>query len=125
MIHIGFRVEFRQPTVIAEALGQTAIHPMWLDSFFFAADEAAKRNQHPPSSFVGILDEIRADEKLSTAAHWDDQNLIRDGVLVRAKDEMVKYASQWRVNPENLEEATAELANAAGSHNISPISNIS
>jgi hypothetical protein len=121
MIHIGFGIEFKQPTVIAEALGQAAIHPTYLDSFFSEADEAPKRNLHPSNSLVGILDEIRADEKLSTAAHWDDQNQIRDGVLGRAKDDMVKYASQWRVNPENLEEATAELANAAGNHNLSTI----
>lgn len=43
---------------------------------------------------VNILDNIRADMKLSTAARWDDRNLIRDGVLARAKDEMINYASQ-------------------------------
>lgn len=124
IIHLGFGIEFKQPTVIAEALGQTAIHPTYLDSFLFKADEAAKRNQHPSKSLVEILDAIRADEKLSTAAHWNDRNQIRDGVLLLAKDEMVKYASQWRVDPANLEEATAELANAAGNPHLSTTSNI-
>ena len=62
---------------------------------------------------VQLLDDIRADKKLSTAAHWDDGNKIRDGILVRAKDEMIKYASQWTVKEDELEEKTAEMTNAA------------
>ncbi len=65
---------------------------------------------------MGILDEISTDEELKTAVHWHDQNLIRDGILARAKDVMIKYASQWRVDPNNLEVATAEMANAAGKY---------
>jgi len=63
---------------------------------------------------VSILDEIRADDKLSTAAHWDDGNKIRDGILKRAPDEMIKYASQWTVGSGQVEEKTAEMINAAG-----------
>jgi len=59
------------------------------------------------------LDEIRADKKLSNAAHWDDENKVRDGVMVRAPDEMIKYASQFKVEPDELEEKAAEMVNAA------------
>ena len=62
---------------------------------------------------VQLLDDIRADKKLSTAAHWDDGNKIRDGILARAKDEMIKYACQWTVKEDELEEKTAEMTNAA------------
>ena len=63
---------------------------------------------------VNILDEIRADKKLSTAAHWNDGNKVRDGLIVRAPDEMVKYASLWTVNIDELVAKTAEMTNAAG-----------
>ncbi|KAI9847964.1 MAG: hypothetical protein M1837_001481 [Sclerophora amabilis] len=113
MIHLGFGVEFGQPTIIAEALALACIHPAWQDPFLFAAEETATRDQYPSECLVRILDNIRADKKLSTAAHWDDDNKIRDGIILRAKQEMVQYASQWRVDPEKLEEATAEMINAA------------
>jgi len=114
LIHFGFGVEFTQPAIVIEALAQIAIHPTWLDSFFFEVEAKAKRSNTPSKSLVDILDEIRADENLRTAARWSDQNQIRDGVLARAKDAMVKYASQWRVDPDNLEAAIAEMVNAAG-----------
>ena len=63
---------------------------------------------------VEILDEIRADTKLSSAPHWEDSNKIRDGLLVRAPDEMIKYASQWTVQSDELEAKTVEMINAAG-----------
>ena len=82
------------------------------------AEKQPKQNQQTPDSLINILDKIRADKKLSTSACWNDQNLIRDGILARAKDEMINYASQWRVDPQNLEAATAELANAAGKRHV-------
>lgn len=60
-----------------------------------------------------LLDEIRADKTLSTAAHWGDSNKIRDGIMVRAPDEMLKYSSQFKVKAEELEFKTAEMTNAA------------
>ena len=114
IIHLGFGVEFQQPAIVAEALAQAAIHSAWQDEFFFAVDEEVKRNRYSPAHLVDILDNIRADKKLSGAVLWEDDNKIRDGILVRAKDEMVKYASQWRVEPDRLEEAVAEMTNAAG-----------
>lgn len=56
-----------------------------------------------------MIDEIRADKKLSTAAEWEDGNKIRDGIMKRAPNEMLKYLSQWNVTEENLEEKTAEM----------------
>lgn len=76
--------------------------------------EKAAKGKRSSKSMVELLDEIRADQKLSTAAHWDDGNKIRDGIMKRAPDEMIKYASQWIVEPDQLEEKTAEMINAAG-----------
>ncbi|MCJ1380737.1 hypothetical protein MMC17_003845 [Xylographa soralifera] len=113
IIHLGFGVEFKQPAIIAEALAQAAAHDKWLTPFFIESEKKAKATKQPSRSLVELQDNIRADKKLSSAAHWDDDNKIRDGILVRAKDEMIKYASQWTVKPEELEEKTAEMYNAA------------
>ena len=59
-----------------------------------------------------LLDEIRSNKKLSTAAEWSDDNKVRDGIMARASDEMLKYTSQWIVTPENLEEKTVEMINS-------------
>lgn len=115
IIHLGFGVEFRQPAIIAEALAQTACHDNWMGGLFFNAEKLAKEGGHPPQntkSIVQLLNEIRSDEKLASAAHWDDGNKIRDGILKRAPDEMLKYASQYLVLESQLEEKTAEMINA-------------
>lgn len=63
---------------------------------------------------VELLDEIRADKKLSTAAHWEDSNKIRDGIMGRAPDEMINFGSQWKVEPGAVIQKTAEMTNATG-----------
>ncbi|KAF4630723.1 hypothetical protein G7Y89_g7417 [Cudoniella acicularis] len=110
LIHLGFGIEFNQPAVIAEALAQAAIHDNWTGKYLLAAEKAAKASPLSKSKTLpDLLDEIRADKKLSRAAEWADGNKIRDGILVRAHDEMLKYATQWVVTPLNLEEKTAEM----------------
>lgn len=106
-------MEFKQPAIIAEALAEAASHDIWISEFFQGAEKAAK-GKKSSKSMVELLDEIRADQKLSTAAHWDDGNKIRDGIMKRAPEEMIKYASQWIVEADQLEEKTAEMINAAG-----------
>ena len=82
--------------------------------FFHGAEKAAGEIGKPGTkSMVTLLEEIRADKKLSTAADWGDGNKIRDGILKRAPDEMIKYASQFTVEPAKLTERTAEMINAA------------
>lgn len=112
IIHLGFGVEFKQPAIIAEGLAQAAVHDTWIGPLLLAAEKAASAEKS--KSMVEILDEIRADKKLSTAAHWDDANKIRDGLIARAPDEMIKYASQWTIKSDELTARTAEMTNAAG-----------
>lgn len=111
IIHLGFGVEFEQPAIIAEALAQAAVHGSWLSSFLLSAEKAAQTTERG-KNMVELLDEIRADTKLSTAAHWEDDNKIRDGIMVRAPEEMIKYASQWKVAPRDLVKINAEMTNA-------------
>ena len=113
LIHLGFGIEFQQPAIIAEAFAQTAVHSGWIGDFLLPAEKAAALCDESTKnkSLVDLLTEICNDEKLSTAAHWSDGNKIRDGLLARAPDEMIHYASQFTVSPSQLEEKTAEMIN--------------
>lgn len=67
-------------------------------------------------TLLQILQDAIADEKLARSAHWSDANKIRDGILQRAPEEMIKYASQFTVSPDQLEEKVAELVNFVGEY---------
>ncbi|KAH7396183.1 hypothetical protein BKA66DRAFT_509259 [Pyrenochaeta sp. MPI-SDFR-AT-0127] len=115
IIHLGFGIEFQQPAVMAEALAQAAIHDNWMKPLFLECEKAAESKRgkdQPKRTILQILEETKNDEKLSKASHWEDGNKIRNGILMRAPEEMVKYASQYTVEEDELEEKTAEMINA-------------
>ena len=113
IIHLGYGVEFKQPAIIAEALAQAACHSDWIGNYLLPAEEAAKdRSQGSSKSIVQLLDEIYEDKKLSAAPHWSDGNKVRDGILARAPENMIKIAAQYHVNADELDEKTAEMTNA-------------
>ena len=115
LIHLGFGVEFQQPAIVAEALAQAAVHDNWIGPFLHGAEEAAASIDES-KGLVQLLDEIRADKKLSTAAEWNDGNKIRDGIMVRAPNDMIKYASQFKVEVHEIAAKTAEMTNAASKY---------
>lgn len=112
IIHLGFGVEFRQPAVIAEGLAQAAVHTDWIGRLLLPAEKVAAEKKSQKSLF-DLINEIQANEKIKDAPHWEDGNKIRDGILVRAGDEMINLAAQWQVKPDELEKKTAEMINAA------------
>ena len=120
IIHLGFGLEFKQPAIIAEGLAQAAVHSNYMNKLFLPTEKAAA-SQRSSKGLVELLHEIRSDKKLSTAAHWGDDNKVRDGILVRAPEEMVKYASQYKVSEDELEEKTAEMTNAVGRNPSVPL----
>lgn len=75
--------------------------------------DVEKKAQPGNKTIPQLLDEIRDDKKLSTAAEWNDGNMIRDGILARAADEMMSYASQWTVEKGELEAKTAQMISSA------------
>ena len=111
MIHLGFGVEFKQPAIIAEALAQAAVHDSWIGPFMLDAEKAAASSGGKGEPMVELLDEVRANKKLSSAADWKDSNKIRDGILVRAPNEMIDIAAKWRVLPGAILKKTAEMTN--------------
>jgi hypothetical protein len=115
IIHLGFGIEFQQPAIMAEALAQAAVHDNWMAPLFFGCEKAAEESRDKDGSkktIVQILEECTKDEKLSKAAHFEDGNKIREGILKRAPEEMIKYATQYTVKEGELEEKTAEMINA-------------
>ncbi|RMZ83991.1 hypothetical protein DV737_g1267, partial [Chaetothyriales sp. CBS 132003] len=112
IIHLGYGVEFSQPAIIAEALAQAATHDRWVAKFLFAAERAA-RSTSPSKSLPTLLSEVQSNDKLRSSAHWDDGNKVRDGILVRAPEEMIKAAAHFQVAPDSLVRKAAEMVNSA------------
>src|SRR5205085_597026 len=107
-IHLGFGLEFNQPAIIALALAETAVHDARIAPFLLRAEKAAGDLGKPNrKSLIRLQDEVRADEKLRKSAHYGDDNKIYDGVMNRAPEEMIKYASQYSVAPDQMEEKLA------------------
>jgi hypothetical protein len=117
LIHLGFGIEFQQPAIIAEALAQAAVHDNWMAPLFLGCEKAAeaKRGDNgEKKSIAQILEECKNDEKIRSSAQFGDGNKIRDGILKRAPEEMIKAATQYTVKEDELEERNAEMVNAAG-----------
>lgn len=111
IIHLGYGVEFKQPALIAEALAQAAIHTDWIGRLLLPAEQVALEQEGGKSIF-DLIQEIQSNEKIRDAARWEDGNKIRDGLLVRAPDEMIALTAQWQVYPDELKQKTAEMINA-------------
>lgn len=101
---------------MAEALAQAAVHDDQLGlDFFLPAEKMAGGIGKTGSKSLGqLLDEIRKDETLSRSVKSTDLNKIRDGVLRRAPQEMLKYAAQYTVSEDQLEERLADMINNVG-----------
>ena len=113
MIHLGYGVEFQQPAIVVEALAQAATHDSWIGEYLLAAEKAARKSDKPSKSLFQLQREARANDKLKASPHWNDANKVRDGIFVRAKQEMVDIGSQWTVKEDELEQKTAEMINFA------------
>lgn len=114
LIHLGFGLEFEQPAIVAEALSQAAVHENWMSPILWKCEEAARRHVGPTKSLLQILDEIREDKVMHEAVRWDDDNKLRDGLMVRASDHAANIVSQWSVKDGELESKTLEMLSCVG-----------
>ncbi|KIW70513.1 hypothetical protein PV04_02775 [Phialophora macrospora] len=114
-IHLGYGLEFAQPAIVAEALAQACVHSSYLDDFFTATAKAARSADR--KTLVHLLQVIHDDQILLDAVKWEDGQKVRDGILARAPDTMIQYASQFRVlapyTESVLDEYAAEVIDAA------------
>lgn len=115
LIHLGFGLEFNQPAIVAQALAQTAVHDDWMGRKFFLPAERMAGGIGKPGkkSLLQLLNEVRADKTLTHSAKWDDANKIR-GVLTRARQEMLKYAAEYTVSEDQVDERLADMINTVG-----------
>ncbi len=96
-------MEFFQPAIVAQALAQACVHDTGVGEFLLTAekmaDEAATSTSARMPSILSLYEAVRADEELADAVCLEDDNKVLDGVLVRARAEMLDVASQVRVPP--------------------------
>ncbi|KAK1766177.1 HypA protein [Phialemonium atrogriseum] len=114
IIQLMYGMEWAQPAIVAEALAQTSVHGNDLNPFLFEAEkEAAQSSAGDMPSIVSLYKAVHDNDKLANSVRMEDSNKVRDGVLVRARAEMLKVASRVKVRPEQLEEKTAEMFHSA------------
>ncbi|KAF4464071.1 hypothetical protein FALBO_9102 [Fusarium albosuccineum] len=115
LIQLLYGVEWEQPMLIATALAQTAVHDNRYHDYLIAADKRAKAEDAPPKmeTILGLVEDIHNNDKIKTSAHWEDAQRVFDGVLKRARDEMLYIAGRVRVDEDELEERTAEMVHSA------------
>ena len=115
IIHLGFGIEFDQPSIVAEGLAQTATHdPANIDAFFIRSEQLARSGSVPAKPLRELFAEVRGDEKIRTAARMQEGPVrVRDGVMARAMDEISAVAAQYQVSPDNLEREAAEMISCA------------
>ncbi|KAH6840925.1 hypothetical protein B0I37DRAFT_438424 [Chaetomium sp. MPI-CAGE-AT-0009] len=114
LIQLMYGVEWGQEAIVAEGLAQAAVHSGEIGGFLLGAEGKAREiGEGKGEGVLELMAELRRDEKLAGAARNGDANKIRDGVLVRAPEEMIALAARVRVRPEEVEEKTAEMFDAA------------
>lgn len=104
-----YGMEWSQPAIVAMALAQTAVHSNYLGPFLHEAERASRSSSADMPSIASLYEAVKANDKLAHAAQMKDANKVRDGVLKRARDEMLQLASRVRVKPEQLHEKTIEM----------------
>ncbi|KAF2455559.1 hypothetical protein BDY21DRAFT_395869 [Lineolata rhizophorae] len=110
IIHLGFGVEFQQPAIMCEALAQTAVHGNWMGPFLFGAEKAAKAGRgNVDKPLMEILEEVRTDQNIKTAASWSQGNKMREGTFTYALDEIINHTAQFVATEDTLEEKMAEM----------------
>jgi hypothetical protein len=115
-IHLSFGLEFNQPAIVAQGLAQAAVHDDWLGRAFFLPAEkmSAGVGVTGKKSLLELLNECRADKALTESVKWADSNKIKDGVMTRAPEQMIKYAAQFTVSEDQVEERLVDMINTVG-----------
>lgn len=112
LIQLMYGLEWRQPAIVAEALAQACVHAAELKEVLLESERRAREESGKMPKVVSLLEEVKADEKLRTAVRMEDGDLVRNGLLKRAPDELMRVISKVKVRPEEVEERTAEMFDA-------------
>lgn len=130
IMHVGLALEFKQMKILAEGFAQACVHhDYWYTDFLHKAEADAKQALHSVLSLSEAIDVARADPTIRNCSSVDYQRqfesdgavpkfvmrkeMIKDGVCGNAFLELNTVAARYRVDPNDLERATAELINTA------------
>ncbi|RSL67410.1 hypothetical protein CEP51_012654 [Fusarium floridanum] len=95
LIQLMYGLEWEQPAIVAQALAQTCVHNSeGLDQLLLDGERLANANPEPTKD--ALVD-------------FRDKSKIEDGIIQRAKDAMLAILEQVHVEPEQLDERTAEM----------------
>lgn len=118
-IHLGFGMEFEQPSIIAEGLAQAAVDNdshigrLLFESEAAAANDAAAAGSSATTvrkSLIELMHEVRKDDTIRNAPKWEQVPVtMRLGITTGAIPELSAIAKQFTVPPEALEQRTAEM----------------
>lgn len=114
-------------SIMAEGFAQAAVHhDYWYTDWMNRVDTDAKWAKEPALSLSDCLDLCRAHDVIRNCSSIDFQQqseggkfvlrkeMVRDGVCANAGDAIGVVAARYRVDPTDLDRATAELINSAG-----------
>lgn len=126
-MHVGIALEFKIFAIMAEGFAQAAVHhDYWYTDFLNRVDADAKNKAESALPLSGCVEECMKDPVVAHCSSIEYQQqfengkfvlrkeMIRDGVCANAGKEMGRIAARYRVDPNDLERATAELINTAG-----------
>lgn len=115
LIQLMYGLEWKQPAIVAQALAQACVHNVQgLDQLLLVCEQqanAAPRSTKMPS-LLSMYERVRMDPQLACSVRMEDKSKIEDGIIQRAKDVMLAILEQVHVEPEELEEKTAEMFHA-------------
>ncbi|PYH83795.1 hypothetical protein BO82DRAFT_410970 [Aspergillus uvarum CBS 121591] len=114
LIHLGYGIEFNQPAIFAEALGQTAVHKNEISIVMLGTESVASALTGPSPPLIELLNQVRSTESIRDASCWGDGSWIEDIPLTQAPEALWEIAGQWRVQPDELGVKTAEMINVNG-----------
>lgn len=102
IIHLGYGLEFQQPSIIAEAIAGACVHETWPSIFLPPAEEYTRaHNPAEAGSLLDILNGFHRDDHIRNGVKFTDGfNKMEDGLLTRVTpDELSPYLSQFQVKP--------------------------
>ena len=112
IIHLGYAIEFQQPSLVAEALAAACVHDNWPKDFLLPTEDFVQSDT-PSKSLLEILDNIRLDPEINSAVKDTDPfNKVRDGLLKRVTGkQLAPYLSQFQVKPtlEDMQRKMTEM----------------
>ncbi|OLN96120.1 Oxidoreductase AflY 1 [Colletotrichum chlorophyti] len=115
LIQLMFGLEWKQPAIVAEALAQACVHGLEkLDQLLLESE--CRANKMPLATrmpaILSVYESMQPNDKIKSAVRTEDIDKIADGLLLRARPELLAILGGIKVHPDELAERTAEMFHA-------------